>query len=253
MAGISVVIICKNEADIIGRTLQSLQGLTDDIVVYDNGSNDGTKELVRSFNVRLEEGSWEGFGKTKMKAIKLARYDWILSLDADESIDEELKRNLQALDLSDEHVVYDIRFKNFLGDTWLRHGEWGGDHHIRLFNRRQVSWNEAPVHETLILPPSIKILTLDGYVLHRTMKDVEDYRQKMLNYAQLNAKKYYQQGRRSSWFKQKISPSLTFLHYYVIKAGFLDGKAGYICAKMTAWYTFLKYAHLKELNQKANT
>ena len=83
MQPLSVVIICKNEADIIGTSLQSLEGITDDIIVYDSGSTDGTRETARKFPVQLHEGSWEGFGKTKTKAIRLAKYDWILSLDAD--------------------------------------------------------------------------------------------------------------------------------------------------------------------------
>src|SRR6266404_1489284 len=97
MQKISVVIICKEEE--IGRCLKSLEGLTDDIVVLDNGSTDNTKKIVRIAGARLVEESWEGFGKTKNKAIKLAKYNWILNLDADESIDEELKNSLQNLSL----------------------------------------------------------------------------------------------------------------------------------------------------------
>src|SRR6186997_941348 len=98
MQKLSVVIVCKNEADIIGRTLQSLQGLTDNIVLYDNGSSDTTMEIAKQFNVQLYQGSWEGYGKTKRTAISLAKYDWILNLDADETPDEELKRSLQAVE-----------------------------------------------------------------------------------------------------------------------------------------------------------
>src|SRR5258706_1819375 len=100
----SVVIICKDEADVIGNTLQSLQGITDDIVLYDNGSTDATIEIAKQFNVNLRRGNWEGFGKTKMKAIALAKYDWILNLDADEAIDEELKQTLRGLELSDKTI-----------------------------------------------------------------------------------------------------------------------------------------------------
>ena len=245
----SVVIICKNEAGIIGRTLQSLQGLTDDIVVYDNGSTDGTQSIVQQFNVQLHEGAWEGFGKTKGKATQLAKYDWILNLDADEAIDDELKQSLQQLDAVDEKTVFDLRFKNYLGSKHLKYGEWGGDHHIRLYNRRQVQWNEAPVHENLVLPEGAIIKKLKGFVLHQTMKDMEEYGRKMLHYAMLNADKYYRQGKKASWFKLRLSPAFTFFNYYILKWGFLDGHAGYTCAKMTAWYTFLKYARLRELTK----
>src|SRR4029078_9513344 len=119
MQKISVVIICKDEEDEIRRTLQSLEGLTDDIVVLDNGSSDNTKDVVRNSHARLIEESWEGFGKTKNKATSFAKYDWVLNLDADESIDEELKKSLLNLSLQNENEVFEIKFRNFLGDTYL--------------------------------------------------------------------------------------------------------------------------------------
>lgn len=251
MSLFSVVIVCKNEADIIAGTLQSLAGVTDDIFVYDNGSTDGTQQIIKQFDVHLHEGTWEGFGKTKNKASRLAKYDWILSLDADEGIDAELKQSLLELTLPPDKTVFDISFKSFLGKKYLKYGEWGGDHHIRLFNRKHVSWDEAPVHESLIIPADTTTIKLKGYVLHLTMKDMQDYIRKMTNYAMLNAEKYYQQGKKASWFKIRMSPGFTFFNYYILKLGFLDGHTGYLCAKMTAYYTFLKYARLRELNQQS--
>ncbi len=250
MQSLSVVIVCKNEADVIGKTLQSLEGLCDDIVVYDNGSTDNTMEQVRKFSVQLQQGTWEGFGKTKNKAIALAKYDWILSLDADESIDQELKQSLLALKLAEEKDVYEIKFKNFLGNKYLKHGEWGGDKHIRLFNRKKTQWNDASVHEELLMTRERNIKKLKGYILHQTVKDMNDYAAKMVRYAMLNAEKYQQQGKRSSFFRIRIAPGLSFVQYFFLKLGFLDGYAGYLCARMTSWYTFLKYARLRELNKQ---
>lgn len=250
MQSLSVVIICKNEADVIGKTLQSLVGLCDDIIVYDNGSTDNTLEQVRKFNVQLQQGTWEGFGKTKNKAITLAKYDWILSLDADESIDQELKQTLLALKLTEEKNVYEIKFKNFLGNKYLKYGEWGGDKHIRLFNRKRTHWNDASVHEELLMTREMSVKKLKGYILHQTIKDMNDYAAKMVRYAMLNAEKYQQQGKKSSFFKIRIAPGLSFVQYFILKLGFLDGYAGYVCARMTAYYTFLKYARLRELNRQ---
>lgn len=247
MQSISVVIVCKNEAGIIGQTLQSLSGLTDDIIVYDTGSTDDTVDILKQAAVQLHEGKWEGFGPTKNTAMALAKYDWILSLDADEAIDGELKQSLLNLSLNKEKIVYAIKFKNFLADKYLKYGEWGNDKHTRLFNRRMVAWNDAPVHEQLIIPAGTATTTLAGSILHRTMKNVKDYASKMVNYAFLNAEKYYRQGKKASWLKLRVAPGFAFFNYYMLKAGFLDGHAGYICAKMTAYYTFLKYARLKEL------
>lgn len=247
MYKISVVIICRNEENSIERVLQSLQGLTDDVVVFDNGSTDGTIEKIKQFPVNLQQGSWQGFGQTKRIATTYAKYDWILSLDADEAVDDQLKTSLLALPLDDENVVYDLLFKNFLGNKYLRYGEWGNDHHIRLYNRKLVNWDETPVHEQLQLPATIKVKKVKGYVLHQTVRDMSDYSRKMTHYAMLNAEKYFRRGKKASWFKVRLSPGFTFLHYYILRLGFLDGHAGYVCAKMTAWYTFLKYAHLREL------
>src|SRR5258705_9470678 len=140
MQRLSVVIVCKNGAGVIGETIKSFSGLTDDILVYDNGSTDNTTVIVKQSNARLVEGSWEGFGKTKNKANALAKYEWILSLDADEAIDEELKQNILQQNLADGRKVFEFKFKNFLGSKWLRFGEWGYDKHIRLFNRMKVKW-----------------------------------------------------------------------------------------------------------------
>lgn len=247
MQSLSVVIVCKNEAGIIGQTLQSLSGLTDDIIIYDTGSTDTTVDIIKKVDAQLHQGKWEGFGTSKNKAMAFAKYDWILSLDADEAIDEELKQSLLNLQLNNEKTVYEIKFKNFLADKYLKFGEWGNDKHTRLFNRKTVTWDDAPVHEQLIIASGLIKIKLTGYVLHRTMKNVKDYASKMVNYAFLNAEKYYRQGKKSSWLKLRVAPGFAFFNYYILKAGFLDGHAGYVCAKMTAYYTFLKYARLKEL------
>jgi len=250
MQKISAVIICKNEEDEIGRCLQSLHGLTDDIVVLDNGSTDDTKNIVRKAGVRLVEESWEGFGATKNKATRIAKYNWVLNLDADESIDEELKKSLLDLSLNNEAEVFELKFRNFFGNKYLRFGEWGGDRHLRLFNRNKVSWNEAIVHEGLLMPPGTKIKKLKGFILHYTVKDVIEFADKMLRYALLNAEKYAEMGKKSSWLNVYGAPVFSFLKYYIFKLGFLDGWAGYVCAKMTSYYTFIKYARLSELNKR---
>ena len=251
MQSLSVVIVCKNEAAIISRTLESLQGLTDDIIVYDNGSTDKTVEISRQSGAVVHQGPWEGFGKTKRTATGLAKYDWVLSLDADEAIDDELKHALLGLKLDDEKKVYEFRFRNFMGNKCLRYGEWGDDKHVRLFHRGVVKWDDAPVHEELVIPPKSIVSRLPGNILHRTVNNMNEYAFKMAHYAMLNAAKYHQQGKKSSWFRIRLAPGFTFLKYYIFKLGFLDGEAGYISARMTAYYTFLKYIRLRELNRNS--
>ncbi|HKC35956.1 MAG TPA: glycosyltransferase family 2 protein, partial [Chitinophagaceae bacterium] len=243
--------VCKNAAKVIGETIKSFSGLTDDILVYDNGSTDNTKNIVKQSNAKLVEGSWEGFGKTKNNANALAKYDWILSLDADEAIDEELKQNLLQQDLAHEKNVFEFKFKNFLGDKWLRFGEWGDDKHIRLFNRKKIKWNDADVHESLLLPKDVKVISIPGFVLHKTAGNIEEYKNKVNSYAVLNAEKYFKQNKRSGSLKMFFSAVFSFIKNYFFKLGFLDGATGYHCARINARYTFLKYKKLNELNQQS--
>ena len=248
---LSVVIITRNEGHIIGNTLQSLQGLTDDIVIVDSGSTDNTVEICRSFQARVIETGWDGYGANKNKGIATAKHDWILSLDADEAVDETLKKSLSDPALLADDAVGNIKFKNFFCNKYIRFGEWSGDKHIRLFNRMRVKWNDAAVHESLDIPQGMRIQMLKGNILHYTSNSLEDYMNKTISYARLNALKYHQLGRRSGFFKLRLAPAFTFLKYYVFKLGFLDGWEGYLIARTTAWYTFLKYGFLREMNARA--
>ena len=249
MQKISAVIVCKNEEWHIAACLRSLQGLTDDIVVLDNGSTDRTREIVAASGARLVIDEWRGYGNTKNAAAVHAKYDWILSMDADEELDEELKNSLKGLQFQNENEVYRIRFKNFLGPKHLKFGEWGNDKHIRVFNRNKISWDEEAVHEKLFLLQTVNVKDVKGSINHYTVRNVKEYSEKMLRYALLNAEKYAANGKRSAGFKVFFAPIFSFIKHYFFKLGFLDGWAGLVCAKMTSYYTFVKYARLLELNK----
>ena len=208
---ISVVIITKNEAHIIANTLESLQGLTGDMVIVDSGSSDETVKICKQFNASVIETGWAGYGINKNKGIDAAKNDWILSLDADEAIDEELKQTLLQLPLVDDTEVFNIRFKNFYCNKWIRFGEWGFDKHIRLFNRKKVQWNNVAVHENLVFPPKVKITLLKGNILHYTVNNRQEYEEKTDHYARMNAKKYIEAGKKADYFKQYFSPVFAFL------------------------------------------
>lgn len=246
---LSVVIITKNEAHIIGATLQSVQGITDDYIIVDSGSTDNTIEICKKFDATIIETTWDGYGQNKNKGIDEAKYDWILNLDADEAIDAELKAAIMQLELKNEDSVYNFKFKNFFCNKWIRYGEWAGDKHIRLFNRNKVKWNTAAVHEGLTLYNNTKVIMLPGNVLHYTTRHIDEYIAKTVAYARLNAQKYQLQGKRASFFKLRMAPGFTFFQHYILRLGFLDGWEGYLIAKTTAWYTFLKYSFLKEMNK----
>lgn len=246
---LSIVIITKNEAHIIGKTLQSLQGITNDIVIVDSGSTDNTIEICKPFGAKIISTTWDGYGQNKNKGIVAASYNWILNLDADEAIDNELKSAILQLELIDENTVYNFKFKNFFCNKWIRYGEWAGDKHIRLFNRNKIRWNNAAVHEGLTISSNTKKIMLPGNVLHYTTQNIDEYIGKTVAYARLNATKYHVQGKRAGFFKLRLVPGLTFFQHYILRLGFLDGWEGFLIAKTTAWYTFLKYSFLKEMNR----
>jgi glycosyltransferase involved in cell wall biosynthesis len=245
---VSVVIIARNEAHIIGNTLQSLEGLTDDIVVADSGSTDGTLDICKQYKARIIPIAWQGYGVAKNCGNNAAKYDWILSLDADEALDETLKQQILKLDEKDDQVIYAFRFKNYFGKKHIRFGEWGNDRHNRLFNKKQVRWNDAGVHEGLLFSKDMQFVTLKGNVLHYTADNLPEYQAKTKEYARLNAEKYKAEGKMVSPLKKYLSAAFNFLRNYVLRLGFLDGKAGFQIARNTASYTFLKYAYLEKLN-----
>lgn len=246
-ADLSVVIICKNASGYIARTLASVQALSCDIVVYDTGSTDDTMAIARSFGANVFEGPWEGFGKTRAAGTGRAQKDWIFTLDADESVEPELFRSLQQLPLNDELTVYKVRLANHLGDQPIHHGAWGNDRRIRLFNRRQVQWSDAPVHETLLLPAHAVIVPLEGFIHHRTAANLEAYRRKLVHYAEATAAKYFAAGRRANLIKCYGAPVYAFIKNYFLKLGFLDGYNGFALARILAGYTYQKYVHLRQL------
>ena len=249
MREISVVIIAKNEAHIIGETLKSLQGFTDDIVVGDTGSTDQTIELATSLGARVETIGWEGFGKTKNKALALAKYDWVLFLDADEAIDTALLNFLLQFPLNNIQMAYKIRFRNFIGRKLIRFGEWGRESKIKLFHRSIGRWENTEIHEKVIVSPGATIGVTDGFVLHYLMNNLNEYAAKMNRYAELVAHKYFKEGKKANWFKLYLYPTYQFIANYIFKLGFLDGRLGFITSFFSAYYAFLKYHRLKELRE----
>ncbi len=248
---ISVVIICKNGSARIAETLRSVQGIGKEILLYDSGSTDDSVQKAKGYSATIAYGAWEGYGRNRYKAAQLAKYDWILMIDTDEVLDETLRASILNINLSDEHVVYNIRYKNFYGTREIKFGEWGSDSHIRMANRKKVRIDQETVHEKLFLQPWLNIRTLDGFIQHYTVNNSIDYARKMMEYASLSADKYLKQGKRASVVKIYLSPPFAFLQNYFFKMGFLDGWRGFVCATMTAWYTFMKYTKLMELERQS--
>ena len=246
----SIVIITKNEQSIIEKTLLSIQGLSNDIIIVDSGSTDNTIKICEQYNVTIIKTSWEGYGENKNKGIKAAKNDWILSIDADESVDATLKDSLMKLDFTSENIVYKINRRNFFLHKEIRYGSWGKDAPLRIFNRKTTLWNNANVHEGLLLPKEIKLLSIKGYLNHQTVSSIYEYIIKHMNYAKLNAIKYHNSGKKVGVVKLFLSPVFNFMLNFFFRLGFLDGWEGFLICKTNAVYTFYKYVFLRELNKK---
>jgi len=247
---ISVVIITYNAAATIGKVLNSLKGLTEDIIIVDSESTDGTSDICKSFGASVIENEWLGYGHAKNKGNKAARHDWILSLDADEVPDEKLKNAILGIDQSDLYKVYRIRRISFFCEKKIRFGVWSNDRPMRFFNRTVAEWNLAEVHENLQFSSPVQTVSLKGELSHFTADDAERYRKKMKKYAQLNAEKYFRSGRKVHWVKIILSPVFGFIRYYIFELGFLDGWEGYQVCLIHARYTYDKYVLLKQLKKK---
>jgi glycosyltransferase involved in cell wall biosynthesis len=246
----SIVIVAKNAAGKIERLLQSITGLSDDVIVCDSGSSDNTIELAKSYGVSVYEIEWKGYGLSKNEANGFARYDWILSLDSDEKVDRQLYEALIDWEPRGNNVIYQVKWKNFFGDEWIRHSDWGNDWKNRLFHKHTVQWDDAIAHEDLWSQQQVTKSRLPGYVEHYSFANVEEYAKKMVQSAMLMGMKYHRQNKSCSWSKIVVAPWFTFFKTYFLKAGFLDGKKGWMIAVTSANYTFLKYARLYELNQQ---
>jgi len=246
MIAVSVVIITKNKADIIPACIEKAKLITDDIIIINN--NMGAEQSITSINgCRIYKKNWDGYGANKNKGIDEAKYNWILSIDADEMPDDDLIKSLHELDYSDAATVYDIKFRSYFGKKMIKYGSWGRDHHIRLFNRSLVRWLETMVHETLVLPQNVQVKKVDGYVHHYSVKDADEYESKSSYYAKLSAKKYFSTGKKANTIKLYISPVFGFLRNYIFYLGFLDGREGWQIAKITIRNTQRKYRFLKQM------
>jgi glycosyltransferase involved in cell wall biosynthesis len=242
---ISCVIIVKNAAGTISNVLDALDCFHD-VVVYDNGSDDGTQTIAADYpNVNLVEGPFLGFGETKQRAASYARYDWVLSLDADEVLSNEFVDGLARTSLV-EGCVYSITRSNFYKDREVKYC-WGKDVIVRLYNRTQTDFNSSKVHE-LVVTEGFEVILLEGVVRHYPYQNISQFIIKLDKYSSLFAED--KQGiKKSSPLKAFLNAGFSFFKTYILKRGFMDGSAGLIIAFSHMATNFYKYMKLYELNR----
>ncbi len=237
---ISATIISLNEERNLPRLLESLI-CVDEIVVVDSGSTDRTVEIARRYGARVIENPWPGYAKQKNFAAAQATHDWILSLDADEALSDNLGAEILELKAGEPSVAgYRFpRLAQYLGH-WIHHSGWYPDAKVRLYDRRRARWVGDYVHESVQVDGPVADLV--GPLHHFTCSSIEEHKRTMERYTTLAADELKARGYRASPIRLLLAPPATFLKSYLLQQGFRDGYPGLLIATMAARYVFLKYA-----------
>ena len=249
---VSAVIICRNAARTIGQCLEALTQVAEEIIVVDSHSDDGTQEICRHYGARLINQNFLGYSATKNLGNELARNDWILSIDADEVLSAELIASLRHLSLEAGTVYALDRLTDFCG-KWIYHCGWYPEWKVRLFHRKEVYWKDELVHETLHIPEHCRVVRLSGKLLHYSFADEKDHFARMEKYARLSAEELFKKGKRPGFLKRFIAPAARFVRTYLLKLGFLDGRAGWIISRRNAWMVWKRYQLLEQMWQNARS
>jgi glycosyltransferase involved in cell wall biosynthesis len=237
---LSVIVITKDEEAVIQRCLESV-AWADEIVVVDSGSTDRTQEISRALGAKVHvTPDWPGFGPQKNRARELATGDWILSLDADEWLPSELQTEIRAAVVApSSHAAFYIpRSSSFCG-RFMRHSGWWPDPVLRLFRRDSGHFSDDLVHERFIVEGSVG--QLSHPLMHEPFMSLEEVLHKVDRYSSAGAQMMFARGSRSSVTGAVLHGWWTFLRTYLFKAGFLDGREGFILAVSNAQGVYYRY------------
>lgn len=245
---LSVIIITKNEERNIRRCLESVQ-FADEIIVLDSGSTDETVAIAKEYTEHVYSTDWPGYGAQKQRALAKATKDWVLNLDADESISEELQREILHSINSDTADAFRIAIQMYFYNQPLRYSS-SPKRHARLFKRANASFSNDIVHEKIVLPENTRIGQLKNVIMHHSFKDVSHMLYKLNKYSSYSAKTYILKRRKSSLLKTMASTTWMFFRCYILQRGFMDGRIGFLFAIFNAQGTF--YRGIKQLYQDSN-
>jgi glycosyltransferase involved in cell wall biosynthesis len=247
MPQLSVVIIAFNEEKHIEQCLMSVVDVADEIVVVDSFSTDSTLEICKKYNAKIIHQKFLGYKDQKNFALDHATYDYILSLDADEALSEELKNEIIKVKKNWEFDGYILkRLNNYCG-RWIYHTSLYPERKIRLFDRRKGGWGGNNIHEVIQMGKEAKVKLLKGHLLHWLYDTYEEHLSKINQYTTISAQEYFRNGVKPNIRRLVINPFWRFIHSYFIKTGFVEGKEGFVISQMLAFSCFLKYAKLRRL------
>lgn len=245
---LSVIVICKNEESNIQACLESV-AWADEIIVLDSGSSDKTVSICQTFTDKVEITDWPGFGKQKQRALERATQPWVLSIDADERVSDTLKQEiLTTIQRGDAACGYNLPRQSSFCGRFMQYSGWSPDYVLRLFRRDQAHFTDDIVHERVICQGPV--VNLHTPLLHYTYDSLHQAIEKANLYSDLNAKKLFANGARSSLKKAIFHGFWAFVRTYIIRQGFRDGRRGFMLAVVIASTTYYKYAKLALMQQE---
>lgn len=254
---LSVAIICRDNAPTIGRTLDSVRGLAAEVVAADSGSTDGTLDLLRRHGARITQTPWLGYVATKQLALDACTQPWVLSLDADESLEPDLRAAVESAVAHDDKATdgYMVNRKVYYRGRPLNFA-WQPEPRLRLVRRLSARWGGLDPHDQLILTGIIltrgaRAGTLPGTLRHDSISTWPEFLAKQARHAAVMASSMHKEGRRGSVWRLVTSPPGAFLKQVVLKQAWRDGWAGWVAAGSTAAGAYMKHAALLELSRSS--
>lgn len=248
LASLAVAIVCRNNADTIGRTLDSVRTLAGEIVAVDSGSEDGTLELLEGAGARVVRTGWRGHVATKQMALELCERDWVLSVDSDESVEPDLGESIRAALSRDEPGVagYRVNRRVWMRGRFLEHA-WQPEWRTRLVRRSlvpgSIAWGGVDPHDQLMVH-SGRVERLGGVLRHDTAADFASFLAAQVRLSRISAESMVRDGRRGSVWKLMTSPGGAFLKQLVLKSAWRDGWRGWCAAGSAAGASLMKHVIL---------
>ena len=249
---LSAVLITRDEEHHLPAALESVR-FCDEIVVVDAGSTDRTRAIAETAGARvIVSAPWPGFVAQRNLALEAARHHWVLAIDADERVTPALREEIEAMRLSGfRHAGYRVPRVAFYLGRWIRATDWYPDHQTRLFDRTRGRWEGSLVHESVRVRGSVGRLLAE--LEHHPYTDVGAHLRKIDVYTSLWARQCFTAGQTTSGLEMALNPAWAFARNFVLRRGFLLGRAGLTVSALNAYYTFLKLAKLDELVRGAES
>jgi len=249
MQKLSVVIITLNEEKNIGRCLDAVKDIADDIVIVDSLSNDKTEEITLAKGGRVIKQKFLGHIAQKNFAITQAKFPHILSLDADEVLSDELKKSILETKQNWKYDGYTFNRLTYYCGRWIKHCGWYPDTKLRLWDSRKGKWAGLNPHDQFFMHKDASLKHLEGDLLHYSYDSIQHHASVSMRYSEIMAQQLFEQGKKSRAIKMWVNPFAKFIKVYFQKKGFKDGIYGLIISWIAAYSTFMKYALLRHLEK----